>query len=92
MDEIDAPQPQDAPRLNEHDEITPEYERLVDLVLGARPDAIQAYNEGNNAAGIRMRKTLVQIGEYAKHLRLDSIALAKGEERPVFDWGVAEEK
>jgi len=87
---MEQPQPQDAPRVNGHDEIAPEYEKLVDLVLGARADAIQAYKEENNAAGIRMRKTLVQIGNYAKHLRLDSIALAKGEERPEFDWGATD--
>lgn len=80
--------PQDGARLVAHDDFSPEYEKFVDLAIGAREDAARFYQHGNKEAGVRMRQSLVQMEKYGKWLRLDSIALAKGDPRPEpFDWG-----
>jgi len=81
------PEPQDSAQLVPHNEYSIEYEKYVDLALGARADAASFYLHGNAEAGIRLRNTTIKLEKYGKWLRVDSLALSKGEERPpAFDW------
>ena len=45
-------------------------ENMIDLLVSARNDFSKFYNDGNNAAGTRVRKVMQEVKTTAQDLRL----------------------
>ncbi len=46
-------------------------EDLIDQLTAARSDYNKFYNDGNNAAGTRVRKVMQEVKNVAQELRID---------------------
>lgn len=51
--------------------------RLQSMLASIAPDIPKFYNKGNEAAGLRIRKTLQEMKDVCQELRLDTLKKSK---------------